>query len=273
MYKIITLDLDGTLTNAQKEITPRTLQALLRAQEEGIIVVLASGRPTYGIAPLADQLHLDHFGGFVLSYNGGKIIDWRTRSVVYEQVLHPSLPPRLHTYAEREGLPILTYTEKEILTAHEGEDEYMAEEARINKMPVRRVPDFLKAVRELGGSPTKCLMTGHPDRLIPLVEEMQADLGEEMEIFRSAPFFIELMPKGIDKAQSLQRLLDHLGLQREQLVACGDGFNDLTMIRFAGLGVAMANAEEAVKAEADYITASNEEDGVADVVERFLQAK
>ena len=103
-----------------------------------------------------------------------------------------------------------------------------------------------------------------------LEPRMKADLGEEMEIFRSAPFFLELMPKGIDKALSLSRLLEHLGIAREESIACGDGYNDLSMIRFAGLGVAMANAEEAVKNEADHITLSNEEDGVAAVIEQFI---
>ncbi|MCF0235269.1 MAG: HAD family phosphatase [Bacteroidaceae bacterium] len=268
-YHMIVLDLDGTLTNAQKIITPRTLDALMRAQAAGLRVVLASGRPTHGIAPLADQLRLGDYGGFVLSYNGGKIIDWATRQVVYEQVLEADLPPQLYAYAQREGLIIVTYSDTEIVTESEP-DAYLEEEMRINKMPVRRVDSFVEAVAQLGGTPTKCLMTGDPEHLVRLQTEMQAALSDRMEIFRSAPFFLELMPKGIDKALSLGRLLDHVGIAREACIACGDGFNDLSMIRFAGLGVAMANAEAEVRAAADHITASNEEDGVAEVVERFV---
>lgn len=270
-YRIIVLDLDGTLTNHEKIITPRTLEALMKAQEAGHTIVLASGRPTYGIAPLADQLCLQDFGGYVLAYNGGKIIDWRTKSPIYEQVLDQALLPRLYAYAQRDDLTIITYRRNEIITEKQP-DEYLLEEMRINKMPAVVVDNFLDAAMNLEVQPTKCLITGEPDHLVRLQEEMRAELGEQMEIFRSAPFFLELMPKGIDKAQSLERLLQHLQLTREQAIAVGDGFNDLSMIRYAGLGVAMANAEAEVRAAADHITASNEEDGVADVVERFMLA-
>lgn len=270
-YRILVLDLDGTLTNSQKIITPATLNALQRAQDKGVVIVLASGRPTYGIAPLADQLELDRRGGFVLSFNGGQIIDWRTKETIYKQSLHPSLPPRLYQWAQAEGLPIVTY-HNEVILSERNDDPYLEEEAFINKMPIRVIDNFLEAIENIGGSPTKCLMTGAPERLIELEPRMKADLGEEMEIFRSAPFFLELMPKGIDKALSLSRLLEHLGIAREESIACGDGYNDLSMIRFAGLGVAMANAEEAVKNEADHITLSNEEDGVAAVIEQFILA-
>ena len=99
---------------------------------------------------------------------------------------------------------------------------------------------------------------------------VKAALGRDYSVYRSEPFFLEIMPKGIDKAKSLERLLDSLGMGREQMIACGDGYNDLTMIRYAGLGVAMENAVLPVKNAADYVTASNDEDGVALVAERFL---
>lgn len=99
---------------------------------------------------------------------------------------------------------------------------------------------------------------------------VKAALGRDYSALSSEPFFLEIMPKGIDKAKSLERLLDSLGMGREQMIACGDGYNDLTMIRYAGLGVAMENAVLPVKNAADYVTASNDEDGVALVAERFL---
>ena len=91
-----------------------------------------------------------------------------------------------------------------------------------------------------------------------------------MGVFRSEPYFLELVPKGIDKARSLAVLLQKLGMTKEEMIAIGDGFNDLSMIQYAGLGVAMANAQEIVKENADFITLSNEEDGVAHVVEKFI---
>ena len=81
-YKLLVLDLDGTLTNSRKEITPHTLDTLIRAQEKGIRIVLASGRPTYGVAPVADALRLADFGGYILSYNGSEIMNWQTKEVL-----------------------------------------------------------------------------------------------------------------------------------------------------------------------------------------------
>lgn len=268
-YSIIALDLDGTLTNSEKNITPRTFDALMKAQREGVRLVLASGRPTFGIAALANQLQLADYGGYVLSYNGGRIIDWCEKTVIFSQVVDQKLVPILYDFAEKAQLPIVTYLPEAIL-ASKNEGEYLAEEARINGMPVVVAQNFVEEAMQISGGSTKFLIPGEPELLIQLESEMKAALSEQMEVFRSAPFFLELPPKGIDKAQSLQRLLTHLGLERESLMAFGDGFNDLSMIQFAGQGVAMANAVEEVKSIADFVTTSNEEDGIAHALEQLL---
>jgi hypothetical protein len=268
-YSIIALDLDGTLTNSEKNITPRTFDALMKAQREGVRLVLASGRPTFGISALANQLQLADYGGYVLSYNGGRIIDWCEKTVIFSQVVDQKLVPILYDFAEKAQLPIVTYLPEAIL-ASKNEGEYLAEEARINGMPVVVAQNFVEEAMQIAGGSTKFLIPGEPELLIQLESEMKAAHSEQMEVFRSAPFFLELPPKGIDKAQSLQRLLTHLGLERESLMAFGDGFNDLSMIQFAGKGVAMANAVEEVKSIADYVTTSNEEDGIAHALEQLL---
>lgn len=268
-YSIIALDLDGTLTNSEKKITPRTFDALMKAQREGVRLVLASGRPTFGIAALANQLQLADYGGYVLSYNGGRIIDWCEKTVIFSQVVDQKLVPILYDFAEKAQLPIVTYLPEAIL-ASKNEGEYLAEEARINGMPVVVAQNFVEEAMQIAGGSTKFLIPGEPELLIQLESEMKATLSEQMEVFRSAPFFLELPPKGIDKAQSLQRLLTHLGLERESLMAFGDGFNDLSMIQFAGQGVAMANAVEEVKSIADFVTTSNEEDSIAQALEQLL---
>lgn len=268
-YSIIALDLDGTLTNSEKIITPRTFDALMKAQREGVRLVLASGRPTFGIAALANQLQLADYGGYVLSYNGGRIIDWCEKTVIFSQVVDQKLVPILYDFAEKAQLLIVTYLPEAIL-ASKNEGEYLAEEARINGMPVVVAQNFVEEAMQISGGSTKFLIPGEPELLIQLESEMKAALSEQMEVFRSAPFFLELPPKGIDKAQSLQRLLTHLGLERESLMAFGDGFNDLSMIQFAGQGVAMANAVEEVKSIADFVTTSNEEDGIAHALEQLL---
>lgn len=265
-YKILVLDLDGTLTNAKKEITPRTRETLLRAQEQGLKVVLASGRPTYGIAPLAEELCLREFGGYILSYNGGQIIEWQTGRRMYENVLNPDVYPYLYDCARRNGFTILSYKNEYIVSEDAG-DPYVQHEAFLNKMSSITVPCFLDVI---DFPVPKCLIVGDPEPLAALETEMKAELAGRMNVFRSEPFFLELVPNGIDKARSLAVLLKELKLEPADMIAVGDGFNDLSMIEFAGLGVAMANAQEVVRQRADYITLSNEEDGVAAVVDRFV---
>ena len=259
-YKILILDLDGTLTNSQKEISPFTRQTLIDAQRNGMKLVLASGRPTYGIMPLAETLEMKKYGGYILAFNGGKIIDCSTDEVIYEQALPDDVVPLLYQRATEAKAAILSYNGPKIITENP-ENEYVQYEAFLNKMEIEHSEHFLE---DLHMPADKCLTVGQPDLLVGLEEELKKELGERINIYRSEAFFLELVPKGIDKAASIGRLLDKIGLMREQVIAMGDGFNDLSMIQYAGLGVAMVNAKEAVKEEADAITQkSNDEDGVA----------
>ena len=264
-YRAIALDLDGTLTNHDKVVTPKTREALLKAESEGIVIILASGRPTYGIEPVAECLELDKRGGYILSYNGGKIVDAKTKEELFSQFLPQEVIPIIYKYAKEKNHALLGYAGNEIITEMP-DDPYVKEESRINKMNIRKVENLLDVLEE---HPTKLLMTGDPADMILAEEELGEMLCEKMDIFRSAPFFLELVPKGIDKAQSLLRLLAKINLTPADLMAFGDGYNDLSMLKLAGMGVAMANAAPEVRAEANYVTLSNEEDGIAAALEHF----
>ena len=265
-YKLLGLDLDGTLTNSKKEITAHTLDTLTRAQEQGLKIVLASGRPTYGVAPLANKLQLEKYEGYILSYNGGEIIDWKTKEMMYKNLLDPTVLPYLYKCAKDNDFAIVTY-ENEFVLTEKPDDEYVIKEALLNVMTIKKVDNFLDAVKH---PVAKCLIVGEPERLAVLEKEMQETLKDKMGVFRSEPYFLELVPKGIDKARSLEVLLKEIGMTKEEMMAVGDGFNDLSMIRYAGMGVAMANAQTVVRDSADFITLSNDEDGVAHVVEKFI---
>lgn len=265
-YRLLVLDLDGTLTNSKKEISPRNLRTLLRLQQSGVRLVLASGRPTYGIVPLAEQLQMKENNGYILSYNGGEIIDWSTGELLYKNLLPDDVLPILYQTATDNRQTILTYDNECILTENPN-DPYVQKEAFLNKMQVRRVENFLL---EIPLPLPKCLIVGEPEQLMKTEAELSLRLQRQISVYRSEPYFLELVPLGIDKARSIAVLSEKLGITREEVAAMGDGYNDLSMIKYAGLGIAMNNAQEPVKAAADYIAPSNDEDGVAIAVERYF---
>ena len=115
-YKLLVLDLDGTLTNSKKEITAHTRNTLIEAQKRGLKIVLASGRPTYGVAPLANALELDRNEGYILSYNGGEIIDWKTGELMYKKWLDNDVLPYLYKCAKANNFAIVTYDHEFVLT-------------------------------------------------------------------------------------------------------------------------------------------------------------
>lgn len=261
-YKIIALDLDGTLKNSQKQITKKTKDKLIELAKQGIKIVLASGRPTAGIFHEAKELELDKYGGYILSFNGARIINYKTGDVIYNDTYGKDLITSIYNQSKKYNLAILTYNGQDILTEDEN-DKYIIEESSINLMNTKHVESFLETV---DFDVNKLLLTGEPDYLASIIDEFKAPYGDKLSIYRSAPFFIEVMGPGIDKAKSLSKLLEQLNLKREEMIAFGDGYNDLSMIEYAGFGVAMGNAVDEVKQCANYVTLSNDEDGIYDIL-------
>ena len=227
-YEVLVLDLDGTLTNSEKKITEPTKEALLDIQQKGKIVVLASGRPTPGILPLAHELELEKYGGYVLSFNGAKIINCSTGEVLYNKTIPSEVIRPAYELAKDYDVDILAYSDDAIISGI-CPNSYTKLEARINSLPIRRVENFPAYIN----FPTnKLLISG------------EESLTAELEIKLNSHF---------------------------RKICCGDGYNDITMLESAGLGVAMANAQPLVREKADYITKSNDEDGVLFVIDQFLR--
>lgn len=272
-YRIIALDLDGTLTRSDKKISPYTRSVLIKAQEMGTKVVLASGRPTNGMAFLAEELCMDRFGGMILAFNGGEITDCSSGRIIHQVPFPDEVVPVVYAFAKERGFTVMTYAGKEIMT-EDRDNRFVMQSAFRNRMEINVVGDFLTATREWGTLP-KCMVVGEPDRLKVFEDELReyavgVEAMQGVDFFRSEPYYLEIVPKGIDKGKCLPIVLEHYGAAPEELIACGDAFNDVGMIRYAGLGVAMGNGQDCVKEAADYITDSNEADGVAKVVEKFI---
>lgn len=257
-YKMIALDLDGTLKNSHNEITPKTRDALIQCQKNGMIIVLASGRPTPGLRHEAATLELAQYNGVLLSFNGARVYDIKRDRVIYEKVVSKAMADEMYDHAKRYNLACMTYDGDEIVT-EDSDDKYVNVEKEINDIKIRSVDDFKAAFDH---DVNKVLLTGEPDYLAQIEAEFKAPYEGKLSIYRSSPFFIEVMASGIDKAASLAKLLEAYQMTKDELIAFGDGFNDISMIEYAGLGVAMGNAQDPVKAAANLVTASNDEDGI-----------
>ena len=269
--KLLVLDVDGTLVNNNKEITPRTKDALFRAMEAGHSVMIASGRPTPGVQRYVDELRLAEYGGYTLTYNGARVQDCRMGRELYEKRLPNKLLRPIYEYAEEHDLGIITYEkdmslDPQVLSGRRLDD-WLLWEARINQLSVGVCEDFLDYVNY---DIYKVLLTSDPEVSEKHMKELQKWFGDSANVMRSEAFFIEVTARHIDKARTLAKVIGPIGITQTNTICCGDAFNDISMVKYAGVGVAMGNAKPEVKEVADYITASNEEDGIAEVVERFL---
>lgn len=266
-YKLIAVDLDGTLVRSDQSISPRTIDTLVQVQQSGVKMAVASGRPTFGTAHVADALRLAEFGGYVMSYNGGEIYDWGTKTRLHAQTLDEDIIPYIYMYAREHGMPIMTYIGKEVVSEVEN-NEYINYSVMRNRMTLRKVEDFVATAQGVGI--VKCIIVGDPTLLPALEIEMQETLKGKAGVFRSEPFFLEIVPVGIDKAKGLSILLNKIGMQPSELIAFGDGYNDIPMLQFAGLGVAMGNAAEEIQKAADMVAQSNDDDGIAVLLEKLI---
>ena len=269
-YKLLVLDVDGTLLNDEREISKRTLAALLKVQQMGVRIVLASGRPTYGLMPLAKTLELGNYGGFVLSYNGCQIIKAQNGEILFERRINPEMLPYLEKKARKNGFAIFTYHDDTLIT-DSPDNEYIKNEALLNNLKIIREDEFSTAI---DFAPCKCMLVSDKEKaLIGLEQHWEKRLAGTLDAFRSEPYFLEVVPCGVNKANTLGALLEHLGVTREEVIAVGDGVCDVTMLQLAGMGVAMGHSQDSVKVCADYVTTSNEEDGVALAVEKLILAE
>ena len=267
---MIGLDLDGTLLNERKELLPYTKEVLRRALDKGVVVLTATGRPWMGIP---EELRTFPGMHYALTSNGARILDIREGTVLIEQLLsRESAKKALEICGKYDTLQEVYYdgvsyapADKRDLIPRYHKNPNMWEYMRKTRTWVE---DIFRMVRESGRGLDKIQML-----FADMEERTEAwrELSEVegLELVGSLGYNIEINAAGVNKGAGLVSLGRLLGIRREEIMACGDGDNDLLMLKEVGFGVAMANAEEEVKKAADYITLSNEEDGVADAIEKF----
>lgn len=264
--KWIAMDMDGTLTTSEKTISPYTQEILKKAQEKGIKLILASGRPTAGLLREAKLLNMESFDGYLLSFNGAHICSVKTNETFHAQTVEKTLAQRVIEEARKRNLDITLHNGKKILI--ERENAYKADyEAHACNMDICVVDDLTQV---LDFHLHKLLLSAKPDHIQKHIQELQTIFDEELSIYLSAPFYIEVVPKGIDKGASIAKLAKLHGVDASQIIAFGDERNDLTMLEYVGHGVAMGNAIDEVKAIANEVTDTNDKDGIAKTLQRIL---
>lgn len=265
-YKLIAMDLDGTLNNDLKAIDPPTLAALMEAQRRGMRLLLASARPLPGLYRDRDALQLADHGGLLMAYNGGMIADAATGAVLSAT--------RMPVEAARDVLrllealpvtPILDDGARIYVTDRHGYN--VENECRINRMACAEVPNLADFLRF---APCKILMSTDPDGIRGVQAQIAAALPGGLTVVQTAPFYLEVIPATVNKGLGLRAACAAVGLSPEEAIAFGDSENDIEMLKAAGMGVAMGNADDAVKAAADRVTLSNNDNGIAAALAELL---
>ena len=268
MTKAILLDIDGTLTNDDKEVTPRTREALKAAQEKGTVLVLASGRADVGLHRFADALDMRSHGGVFVAFNGAKSLNYQTGEVYFEQTMTVEQGRRVLEHMKRFEVASVIDCGEHMWTndayftiERDGVPWHIVEyEAHNNGFLVCERRDL---AAELSWPLNKILNAGEPAYLQEVWRKMCAPFEGELSAMFTAPFYFEFTPLGVDKTRALRATFAALGIDRSEVIAFGDAQNDATMLQWAGIGVAMGNAVDEVKAIANYVTEDNNHDGIA----------
>ncbi len=266
MYKLVALDIDGTLLNSQKQLTGRVRSAIASAKEQGIKVVLASGRPFEGMLPTLTELGLNSEEDYALTYNASLILKVACQTVINSAILTGKDAIELYETAQQLGVNILAYSATHGLITPK-QNKYTDYEAQHNGIEFTEFDFYNLAADE---DIVKVMLIDEPELLDNAIAQLPQAVQDKYSTARSTPFFFELMNKQSNKGKGMEALTAHLGLTPEQVICVGDADNDLEMIKYAGLGVAMANATDEIKAHANYITTSNDQDGVAHVFEKYV---
>ena len=265
-YKLIALDLDGTLLNDQKQITEQTRSALFAAQETGIRLALASARPSPGLYRERDALGMMEHGGILMSYNGGRIVDAATGRVLFETAMDLSETKEVLRRLKR--LPVTPILDDGVQFYVTDKNGYKVDyECRNNNMTCTEVPnlaDFLTF------APIKILMSADPSEILGIQKEISSFLPPSLCVVQTAAFYLEVIPNTINKGQGIRDICRVLDISPAEVIAFGDAENDIPMLQAAGMGIAMGNAAETVKAAANRVARTNNEDGIAAALQELL---
>ncbi|MBQ2085822.1 MAG: HAD family hydrolase [Oscillospiraceae bacterium] len=269
--KALFLDLDGTLLTDDKQIPEGNREAIYRMLEQGHSVIIATGRPLVSAVLQAEKLGLTSRGCYIIAFNGGTLYDSFEKKVIYRSTIPLEIVTKVFAEANKRGIHIQTYRDDKVVVEPAGDDDIVRQYCSKIIVEHEVIPD----IRMLDEEPVKMLIIDMNDPA-PLEEFRQwvTSWGDDvLDTFFSNDQYVEIVSKGLNKGNALLQMAEILGVDRENTISAGDAGNDLQMIEAAGLGCAMNNATDEIKAAAGYITErNNNECGVAEIIDRFILA-
>lgn len=271
MIKLIALDMDGTLLNEQKELTQPQIDAIHQAVKTGVTVVLCTGRPLVGVKPFVQQLGFDVEDEYIIVNNGCSTHSTKDWSLIDWEELTLEDIPYLNHFTEGDKVQLALFDEDNYFVVAEQPNQRTVIDAAVVDM----VPLSITLEEAISGQHRwfEAMFVGETVDMDSFEEKHSHELSQRYSTVRSQDFLFEILPNGASKASGLKKLADRLGILPEEIMAMGDANNDLEMIEFAGLGIAMGNANEQVKAIAQDITDTNENNGVAKAIEKHILNK
>lgn len=265
MMRWIVVDMDGTLLNSQKIITDLTKETIIDMQKSGYRFILASGRPTSGMLQYAKQLDMDKYNGVVISYNGSLAMNVQNQEILFHKPLSTIQSKRILHHLKQFDVDIMI-DKDEYMFVHDVYADNIQHESRMGCYKLCEVDDLEAACQF---PLNKILISAKPCYLKQHFQEMAEPFSNEVHSMFTAPYYYEFNALGVDKATALKHVISFYGSDRTEVIVFGDAHNDITMMQFAGTGVAMGNVVSEVKNIADIVTDTNDNDGIVQALKEL----
>lgn len=268
MIKLLALDMDGTLLDSNKNISQASVEAIHKAIEHGVQLVLCTGRPLFGVKPYYEQLGHVEENGYAIVNNGCSTHETTNWDLIDWQELSPQDIDYLENLAQKSQVQLTLVDQEHYFVLGGPANETIEADAKLVFTSPREIS--LEEATSRQHILFQAMFLGLEEAVDDFEDRFADEINQRFSGVRSQPVIYEAMPLGTTKASALARLVDKLGLTAEQVMAIGDADNDIEMLAYAGLSIAMGNANERVKELADFVTDSHNADGVAKAIEKFI---
>jgi len=267
MFKAAFIDMDGTLLTKGHTISDVTKQIIERLTKQNILIVPISARPLHGMTPIISGVIPETTP--IVSLNGGYI--FHSGEIIFQSHIELDDVQQVHESIMGEDVSVMYYSQMDWYTSKD--TDAVKKEQRITPVPITILPfsETIAIWKKQHSGPNKILIAGDEQLILGIETILLSNNVSNLNIYKSQPKYLEVISNKASKTKAMQLLMAKYGLQKDEVIAIGDNYNDVGMIQEAGMGVAMGNAPDDIKAIADYVTDTNINDGVAKALQRFFK--